>query len=214
MLLNPLGAQTPTLPYQPSPYYASTRRFRNAVYLRVEDVEGAKQVDLAQEREAALPLNTGRLIDYDRVFQLKAAALEKIFRAAPRPRGLASYVARQGRALRTFATFNALCETYGPTWRSWPSTPTAPDPERVAFHEWLQFHLDRQLARASREIGLITDVPVACAWARRRMSSSATARTGGCHQSTRGGSRTRGGSPSWTQSAAQAGMPRAFDSTT
>ena len=160
MLLNPLGAQTPTLPYQPSPYYASTRRFRNAVYLRVEDVEGAKQVDIAKEREAALPLNAERLIDYDRVFQLKGAALEKIFRAAPRPRGLASYVARQGRALREFATFNALCETYGPAWRSWPSIPTSPDPERVSFHEWLQFHLDRQLARASREIGLITDVPV------------------------------------------------------
>ncbi len=31
---------------------------------------------------------------------------------------------------------------------------------RVAFHEWLQFHVDRQLARASREIGLITDIPV------------------------------------------------------
>jgi 4-alpha-glucanotransferase len=32
--------------------------------------------------------------------------------------------------------------------------------DRIAFHEWQQFHLDRQLARASREIGLVTDVPV------------------------------------------------------
>ncbi|HYM96896.1 MAG TPA: 4-alpha-glucanotransferase, partial [Candidatus Sulfotelmatobacter sp.] len=31
---------------------------------------------------------------------------------------------------------------------------------RVAYHQWLQFHVDRQLARASREIGLIADVPV------------------------------------------------------
>src|SRR5260370_16539234 len=30
----------------------------------------------------------------------------------------------------------------------------------MAFHEWQQFHIDRQLARAAREIGLITDVPV------------------------------------------------------
>src|SRR5947209_12062022 len=76
ILLNPLGAQTPTLPYQPSPYYASTRRFRNLIYLRVEEVEGASSVDFAEERSAALRLNDERLIDYDRVFQLKTDALE------------------------------------------------------------------------------------------------------------------------------------------
>ena len=160
ILLNPLGAQTPTLPYQPSPYFASTRRFRNLVYLRVEEVEGASSVDFAEERSAALRLNKERLIDYDRVFQLKTGALEKIFRAAPRPAGLTSYVARQGRALGEFATFNAWCDVHGPAWRSWPADPGAPDPDRVAFHGWVQFHLDRQLARASRAIGLITDVPV------------------------------------------------------
>ena len=144
-LLNPLGAQTPSLPYQSSPYFPSTRRFRNAIYLRVEDVDGAGDVDLAEERAAALELNTMRLIDYDRVHELKTAALRKVFDSAPRPRGLASYVAREGAALREFATFAAERDAHqGP-------------PE---FHAWLQFHLDRQLQRASREIGLITDVPV------------------------------------------------------
>ena len=66
VLLNPLGAQTPTLPYQPSPYYASTRRFRNAVYLHVEDVEGAKQVDVAQEREATDVVVVPDLPEHDR----------------------------------------------------------------------------------------------------------------------------------------------------
>jgi 4-alpha-glucanotransferase len=32
--------------------------------------------------------------------------------------------------------------------------------ERVAFHQWAQFHLHQQLARAAREITLIADVPV------------------------------------------------------
>jgi len=41
VLLNPLGAQAPTLPYQPSPYYASSRRFRNILYMHIEDIEGA-----------------------------------------------------------------------------------------------------------------------------------------------------------------------------
>jgi 4-alpha-glucanotransferase len=160
ILLNPLGAQTPTLPYQSSPYYASTRRFRNTAYLRVEDVEGADKVDLEELRVSARGLNAQRLIDYDQVFQLKTRALELIFRAAPEPSGLRTYLRVQGRALREFARFNALCEIHGPAWRSWPENPPQPDVERIAFHQWLQFHIDRQLARASREIGLITDVPV------------------------------------------------------
>jgi len=160
ILLNPLGAQAPTLPYQPSPYYASTRRFRNVVYLRVEELEGASDVDLAAERDAARRLNEQRIIDYDQVFKLKTQAFEKVFRAAPAPKGLDSYIKHQGRALRDFAMFNALCEQHGPAWRRWPEDPAQPEPERLAYHQWLQFHVDRQLARASREIGLITDVPV------------------------------------------------------
>jgi 4-alpha-glucanotransferase len=171
ILLNPLGAQTPTRPYQPSPYYASTRRFRNVIYLRVEEVEGAEKADIADLRDAALQLNEKRVIDYDYVFQLKTVALERVFRAAPDPDGLASYVRGQGGALQDFATFNALCEVHGSMWRDWPEEVRHPGAtgldrvreelgERIAFHRWLQFYLDRQLARASREIGLVTDVPV------------------------------------------------------
>ncbi len=160
ILLNPLGAQTPTLPYQPSPYYSSTRRFRNVIYLRVEDIEGASGIDLTAERNAARGLNAGRLIDYDLVYQLKSRALEKIFRVAPEPQGLASWVKRQGGALHQFAAFNAVCEIHGPAWRSWPQNVQHPGAERIAFHEWLQFHVDRQLALAAHEIGLIADVPV------------------------------------------------------
>jgi 4-alpha-glucanotransferase len=160
ILLNPLGAQTPTYPYQPSPYYASTRRFRNVVYLRVEDVEGANQTDLSRLRDEARRLNEQRRIDYDEVFRLKSQALEQIFRLAPEPQGLSAFVRRQGGALRKFATFNAHCELLGPAWRSWPQDMADPAAERVAYHEWLQFHVDRQVARAAREIGIITDVPV------------------------------------------------------
>ncbi|GAC1511266.1 MAG: 4-alpha-glucanotransferase [Candidatus Dormibacteraceae bacterium] len=173
ILLNPLGAQTPTLPYQPSPYYSSSRRFRNVLYLRIEDIQGAERVEaeLRPLRDQALALNHDRLIDYDRVFQLKSKALEAIFQAAPEPQGCAAYVKRQGQALKDFAIFNALAEERGPAWRSWPEYQRHPrsdglEPsrrrlaDRIAFHEWLQFHLDRQLARASKEIGLITDIPV------------------------------------------------------
>jgi 4-alpha-glucanotransferase len=173
VLLNPLGAQTPTIPYEPSPYYASTRRFRNVVYLRIEEIEGAASVEaeLTPLRAAAQELNQQRLIDYDRVFQLKSEALERVFAVAPQPAGLAAYARRQGRALHDFATFNAIAEERGAAWRSWPDYLRRPGTDaiepsrrrlagRIAFHEWQQFHIDRQLARAAREIGIVTDVPV------------------------------------------------------
>lgn len=171
ILLNPLGAQTPTLPYEPSPYYASTRRFRNVIYLRVEEIEGADRVDLSAIRDEARRLNDQRLIDYDAVFSLKSRALELVFDAVPEPDGLASWTRRQGDALRSFATFNVLSEELGTAWRDWPGGVRRPDggaldaareklARRFAFHQWLQFHADHQLARASREIGLIADVPV------------------------------------------------------
>lgn len=171
ILLNPLGAQTPTVPYQPSPYYASTRRFRNVVYLRVDEIEGADHPGIQALRDRARRLNTERLIDYDEVFRLKHQALERVFRAAPNPRGFELWRRRRGRALRDFALFNSLCEVHGPAWRDWPQAVRHPRgrglgrigaelDERITFHAWLQFHLDRQLARASREIGLVTDVPV------------------------------------------------------
>ena len=171
ILLNPLGAQNPRLPYEASPYYATTRRFRNTIYLRVEEVEGADRVDLTTMRQEASGLNGRRIIDYDAIFHLKTQALERVFRAAPEPRGLAAYVRRQGRALRDFATFSALTQELGAAWRDWPEDlrhPGAPGiakartrlADRVAYHQWLQFHVERQLAVASREIGLITDVPV------------------------------------------------------
>ena len=173
LLINPLGAQPPIRPQQDCPYYASSRRFLNSNYLRVDEVDGAEQCapELEPLRNAARSLNGRRLIDHDEVFRLKQAALEHIFKAAPTPEGMAGWVRQQGRALREFSAFNALTEVHGPAWRSWPSDlrhPEAPGIDsvrvelktRIAFHEWLQFHLDRQLARAAREIGLITDVPV------------------------------------------------------
>jgi 4-alpha-glucanotransferase len=144
-LLNPLGAQLPALPYEPSPYYTSTRRYRNLVYLRIEDIDGASRAGISELRERALALNADRAIDYDRIFELKSAALHKVFESAPRPRGITSYVAREGAALREFANFNAEHDVYEGT---------------AEFHVWTQYQLDRQLARASREIGLVTDIPV------------------------------------------------------
>src|SRR5258708_477498 len=173
LLINPLGAQPPTPHQEPCPYYASSRRFLNTLYLRIEELPGAERCasELAPLRNEALALNAQRLIDHDAVFRLKSTALESIFKVAPDPPGFHSWVRGQGKALEDYATFSAITEHVGPAWRSWPAELRHPRSEgvavmrrhlasRVGFHKWLQFHLDRQLARASKEIDLITDVPV------------------------------------------------------
>jgi len=162
MLISPLGAQPPTPHQEPCPYYASSRRFLNALYARVEEIPGAERCadELRPLRDQALALNRERHIDHDVVFRLKFDALEIVHAANPTPDGMADWAASQGQALRDFARFSALTETHGPNWREWPSHAAAVDERRVAFHEWVQFHLHRQLAGAAAEIGLIADVPV------------------------------------------------------
>lgn len=149
--ISPLGAQPPALPQQFCPYYSSSRRFRNTTYLRVEEVDGADRIasELEPLRQQGLALNDRRLIDHDAVFSLKMRALELVFASAPRPRGLAAYVKKEGRALADYAKFAARTDSV-----------SSERVDRVAFHQWIQFHLDKQLARAAHEIDLIADVPV------------------------------------------------------
>ena len=45
MLINPLGATAPTVPQQPSPYFPSSRIYRNLLYLRIEEIPGAQEFD-------------------------------------------------------------------------------------------------------------------------------------------------------------------------
>ena len=173
ILVSPLGAQPPTPHQEPCPYYSSSRRFLNLLYLRVEEIPGAEKArdELRPLRDEALALNAQRHIDHDAVFRLKSQALEIIHRAEPEPKGMAGWIAEQGKALRDFAGFTAISETHGPAWRDWPpglQHPGSVDVDevrgrlagRVRFHEWVQFHLQKQLARAAAEINLIADVPV------------------------------------------------------
>jgi hypothetical protein len=53
VLVNPLHAVVPLRPQQASPYFPSSRRFRNALYLRIEEVPGAAALGADLERLAA-----------------------------------------------------------------------------------------------------------------------------------------------------------------
>src|SRR3712207_4855924 len=63
VLINPLHAVAPTPVQEASPYLPATRRFRNPVYLRVEEVPGAEGVDLSDAEGRAL--SDAELIDRD-----------------------------------------------------------------------------------------------------------------------------------------------------
>jgi len=175
-LINPIDAPRPAERLDPSPYFPGTRRFRDPLYLRIEQLEGAELLGdhLGALSRAGRSLNGRREIDRDAVMRLKWAALEALWSRAGHGafanevEEFATYV---GPALDRFATYNALVERFGDDWRAWPAAYHAPDSadvaafaseeaDRVAFHRWVQWQLDRQLHRASRSIGLMRDLPV------------------------------------------------------
>src|SRR5262249_31001951 len=149
LLVNPLGAPLPLLPQESSPYYPSSRRYRNPLYIRVEEVPGAARLG---ERLAGLvcaghDLNRRRLIERDRVFHLKMRALEELFTASEPPVEFDGYRDAEGSGLTDYATFCALAEVHGRDWRGWPAALHHPDspagrrfrpprPCRVPLHKW------------------------------------------------------------------------------
>jgi 4-alpha-glucanotransferase len=173
VLVNPLHAPRPGTPQQSSPYFPSSRLYRNPLYLRVEDVPGADAAGVAEAAEAGRALNRDRHIDRDRVYRLKLTALERIFDAAPADEdAFRAYRAAEGGPLDEFAAFCALCECHGGPWWEWPAplrhprtavARVAADPtlwRRARFHRWLQWQLDRQLAAAADELPPLHDIAV------------------------------------------------------
>jgi 4-alpha-glucanotransferase len=174
LLINPLAAPLPVAAQQPSPYYPSSRRFLNPLYLRIEDVPGVETLggDLERLAAAGRALNHERIIDRERVFALKMEALEHLFvRSGARDREFERYLTCAGASLRDFAIFCALAERYGGGFRTWPAGLRRPDApavasfaaehaERVRFHQWLQWLLERQLAAAAAESRVMQDLPI------------------------------------------------------
>ncbi|MEX0658353.1 MAG: 4-alpha-glucanotransferase [Egibacteraceae bacterium] len=187
VVANPLHAATPVLPVEPSPYYPSSRRFSNPLYLSVTDVDELDAADPGvRERVtgltgAARDAGTPDRIDRDAVFRAKTWALELLHtvpRSPAREQAFADYRDQEGRGLVDFATFCALAERHGTPYTGWPADlrhPAAPGVEpargeladRVAFHTWLQWLCDTQLAAAQAAaeaagmpIGIVHDLAV------------------------------------------------------
>jgi 4-alpha-glucanotransferase len=173
VMVNPLSAATLVAPIEPSPYYPSSRRFRNPLFLRLEDVPGwgALGADGVRWANAGQALNSKRRIDRGVIFQLKMEALKALFGRFVGDPDFDRYTALQGDALTEFSTYCTLAERHGKDWRRWPSPYRRHDGDaveafrdrsapRVRFHAWLQWLLDGQLAAAGKEIALINDLPI------------------------------------------------------
>jgi 4-alpha-glucanotransferase len=173
LLLNPLHSSLPLEPQDPSPYYPSSRRFRNPLYIRVEEVPGAQRLSerLAPLAEAGRGLNASRVIDRDRVLQLKMAALEELFGSFEGSEDFERYRFSEGQGLEDYATFCAISEAQQLPWQDWPEELRHPSNRgveefraarhsRVRFHQWLQWLLDKQLEEAAGAIGLIHDLAI------------------------------------------------------
>jgi 4-alpha-glucanotransferase len=171
LLLNPLAAPLPVAYAQGSPYFASTRRWRSPLYLRVEEVDGAAACDLDGLARAGRELNRGDSVDRAAIARLKLEALERIFAARGADDELERWRVAQGPSLEHFARFCTLSERFGSGWRGFPlayrrcegaevEAFAAEHAERVRFHAWLQWQLDRQLACAAGEIALVHDLPI------------------------------------------------------
>ncbi|HLL67473.1 MAG TPA: 4-alpha-glucanotransferase [Micromonosporaceae bacterium] len=173
VLLNPMHAVSTVPSVQASPYSPSSRRFTNPLYLSVPDTGAYRRApaDVRARVDALRPPPGGALIDYDRVWRAKLAALEALFPYAE-PAGEIEP------ALRNFATFCALAEQHGANWQEWPEQLRRPESpavadaggavgERVAFHAWLQRECRAQLSRAQdaaraagMPVGLVHDLAV------------------------------------------------------
>ena len=174
VLLNPLHAETPVPPINPSPYSPSSRRFRAATYLRVQDVPEYLAADdgLRANVDVLRPATDPERIERDPVWAAKQAALELLW-PTHRADALAAWRAEQGEALEEYALFCALAEVHGVPWQEWPEDLRRPDgagiaaartqlADRIAFWCWVQLLVDEQLAGLGEDmvVGVIHDLAV------------------------------------------------------
>ena len=183
--------------YDVSPYSPISRLFRNPLYLRVEwipelgyDAGARERIASAEFQVSLADLRAADTLDYERIMALRAPVLESLHRTfvdhevkggTPRARSYAQYREREDPQLTQFATFMAISEREGPDARQWPeelrdarsdavSRRRDELAERVDFHRWIQFEIDRQLGVAASDataaglkLGLYQDLAVGSA---------------------------------------------------
>jgi 4-alpha-glucanotransferase len=176
-MISPLHAAPPSPYHDPSPYFATSRIYRNVLYLRIEDLPGADTLaELPRLVAEGRALNDRSTIDRGEAYRLKMSALNQLFdqfmAGSVDHDALATWRRREGTPLQTFAIYCALAEVFGIDHGRWPAEYRHPgssavqrfaedQQRRIRFHEWCQWQVYGQLAAAGAAgLGLISDVAV------------------------------------------------------
>jgi 4-alpha-glucanotransferase len=173
IMTNPLNAAAPGAPQQASPYSPTSRIYRNPLYLRIDEIDGASlHLDnlevLAKCGEA---LNRQPLIDRDAIYKLKLEALDALWQHVREHLNFEPYRQRESEQLERFALYCTLAEQHGANWREWPQeyrSPSSPAlsrfsagyADRIRFHQWIQYLLDQQLAAVCTQPVIMQDLPI------------------------------------------------------
>jgi 4-alpha-glucanotransferase len=160
LLVNPLHGVAPTAEQEDSPYLPATRRYRNPLYLRVEEVPGVELT--AAERAAGAALGAADALDRDAGWALHQTVLRRAFSTSA---AFERWRTEQGEPLEQWARWCSLAQTHGEDFHDWPvplrDPVTAPtDPDEVTFHAWLQWCLAVQLEAACDGLTVLQDLPI------------------------------------------------------
>ena len=188
--LSPLHALFPTERSKVSPYSPSSRLFIDPIFVdpaKLPEFDASDAARYLNEPETAANLERlrgGVLVDHEASWAIKRIAFGKYWSrfGDAADTEFAAYRRAAGDLLENHATFEALSEHFAAEGKSsfsqWPEEYRDPDgaavrafrqvnPRRVAFHAWLQWLADTQLAAAQARaiaagmpIGLYRDLAV------------------------------------------------------
>lgn len=149
-------------PDQPSPYAPASRRAWNEIFVDFSRIPG-------WHGTLATPTGDPLWVDYDIAghdIRSRLAAYSAFVSRSPRLRGFVDEFLTHEPEMKRYARFRALTDDNGRNWRAWPDGIT-PDPDRIAYHETVQWLMQTQLEELSSDLEargqfLYLDLPIGC----------------------------------------------------
>lgn len=161
-----------------SPYSPSSRLFFNPLHLDLEAIPEFRSTPAIQRRfkskrfqKGLQGLRTSRLVQYDRVRELKFEMLDRLYQAfqlkhvqlkTSRFRKFRQYCHGQREYLEPYCLFQVLAEEFGTSaWRQWPVAYQNPHSQkvqsilnthqdRIGYFQYVQWQCEQQLAGLDR----------------------------------------------------------------
>jgi len=149
-------------PDQPSPYSPASRRAWNEVFVDFGRIPGWAGGTPVRQSDHLW-------VDYAAAgheIRSSLATYSDHVSATPALRSQVDVFLQTVPEMRRYSEFRAMADVAGRNWRAWPASVTAP-PDRVAYHETVQWLMQTQLTHLSRILEdrgqyLYLDLPIGC----------------------------------------------------